>query len=118
MKRLGFASFVTAMSTGFTLLFSIGAGHILLVASMMPDMGKQMSQSQCQSSCTSQSPVANPGQKINIDNKDIEPRPVEPYYLVFTSVGWSTTLLLSAYLLRHLRWRPPNIFKLNVNYQF
>jgi hypothetical protein len=85
---------------------------------MMPDMGKQMTQNQCQTSCTTQTNPAAPGQKINVEEKDIEPQPAEPYYLAFIGVGWSVVILISAYLLRHLRWRPPDIYKLNVNYQF
>jgi len=57
-------------------------------------------------------------QKTVVDDKDIEPQPTEPYYAAFISVGWSLVILISAYLLRHLRWRPTDLYKLNVNYQF
>lgn len=110
---------VTGIASFFVLLFGIGAGHAMLAGSAMLGMGKQMAQNQCQSSCASQSNVVTPGQRVKVDDKDIEPRPVEPYYLAFISIGWTIAITISAaYLLRHLRWRPPDLFKLNVNFQF
>lgn len=99
------------------LLFGFG-GNITLLMRLMPDMGKQMSQNQCQSSCSSQSNTVADSQETTIDEKDIEPQPAEPYYLAFMGAGWSLVLLLSVYLLRHLHWRPPDIYKLNSVYRF
>ncbi len=109
---------LAGISSLFVLLFGVGAGHALATTSAMPNMGKQMNQNQCQSSCSSQSNTAIDSQKTTIDEKDIEPQPAEPYFLAFMGVGWSLILLLSVYLLRHLNWRPPDIYKLNSVYRF
>ena len=80
-----------------------------------------MPSSQCQSSCTYPQTPANNATKPQdlIENRDKYPLPAEPYYLAFIGIGWSTAVaILTAYLLRQLHWRPPDIFKLNVNYQF
>lgn len=109
---------VAGFLTFFALLFGVGAAHSMLTASAMPDMGKQMAPNQCQTACTSQQIFAAP-----IHNKqkqqDKEPQAAEPYYLAFIGVGWATTITISAaYLLGYLRWRPPDLLKLNVSYKF
>lgn len=102
-----------------TLLLGGGIGHAAFAASPMPGMGKQMPQSQCQSSCSSQSTVAAPGQRVDVEDKDTEPQPAEPYYLAFMGVGWTTIITVAAaYLIKYLRWRPPDLYKLHVNYRF
>jgi hypothetical protein len=117
MMRQRLLTAVVGVASFFTLLFGVGAGHSMLTATAMPNMGKQMPQGQCQSSCTPQSNTAIDSQKTVIEDKDIEPQPAEPYYLAFMGVGWSLVLLLSVYLLRHLHWRPPDLYKLNSVYR-
>lgn len=102
----------------FALLLGVGAGHTLLTASSMSSMDKDMSGSLCQSSCNTQFNPVVPEQKVRKDEEDNTPQPEEPDFLRFMGVGWSLTLLASASLLRHLRWKPPDIFKLNVAYRF
>ncbi len=102
----------------FILLFGIGAGHALLTASAASPMDKEMNRSQCQASCVSQFNSAAPEQKLVIEDRDTEPEPPEPYYLAFMGVGWSLFIFLTASLLRHLHWRPPDIIKLQVAYRF
>lgn len=109
-STIGLASFLT-------LLLGVGAGHTLLTASAMPSMGNQMPQSQCQLSCTSQADTGLHSDKTAVADKDIEPQSAEPYYLAFMVVGWSLVLLLSVYLLHHLHWRPPDLYKLNSVYR-
>lgn len=119
MLKQRFLAAGIGVATLFTLLFGVGAGagHSFAATSMMSDMGKRMAQNQCQSSCSSQSTVAAPGQRVDVEDKDIEPQPAEPYYLAFIGVGWTTIVLAAAYLLRHLRWRPPDLYKLNSVYR-
>jgi hypothetical protein len=109
---------IVGVSSLFTLLFGVGAGHSLLSASMMPDMGKQMTQNQCQSSCTPQANNVIDSQRTVINDKDIEPQPIEPYYLAFMGVGWSLVLSLGFYLLWYLRWKPPDLISLYGVYRF
>ena len=118
MMRQRLLAAIVGIPSFFALLFGIGAGHALLTSSAMAAMGEQMTQNQCQSSCLSQTNVIAPERKIEIDDKDIKPQPTEPYYLAFMGVGWSIVLLVSAYLLRHLHWRPPDIVKLTAAYRF
>ncbi len=108
---------VVSVASFFTLLFGIGAGHALVTASATPNMGKQMPPGQCQSSCTPQANTVIDSQKTIIEDKDIDPLPAEPYYLAFMGVGWSLVLLFGAFLLRHLQWRPPDLYKLNSVYR-
>ncbi len=114
MKRSILLRFAAIFSAGFALLFSIGAGHSVIL--IEPTHG--MTATQCQSSC----PTATIQVRKNehqLEDKELEPQPAEPYYLSFIKLNWLIIPLVSAaYLLKHLRWRPPDIFKLNVNYQF
>jgi len=109
---IGAASFIT-------LVFGISTGHAL-AASISPSMNKQMSQAQCQSSCTKQSQnTVTQNIKTEVDGKDIEPQPTEPYYLAFMGVGWTSLVTIAAaYLIKYLNWHPPDLFKLNVTYRF
>jgi len=112
---------VVALSSSLTLFFGIGAGHtIAAVTSMHDTMNQKMTTNQCQSSCTPQSSTVLASQKSEAEiDKDKDPQPAEPYYLAFRDIGWTTILAVAAaYLLRYLRWRPPDLFKLNVNYRF
>jgi len=117
MKRARYLSFIAGIASFFLLLFGVGAGHAMLTSSVMPNMGKQMAQNQCQSSCTPQANNVIHSQKTVIDDKDIEPQPTELYYLAFIGLGWAFVILTGSFLLRHLRWRPPDLYKLNVAYR-
>ena len=116
--RQRFLSAIVGTVSLITLLFGVGPSHSLMAAASMSDMGQQMTQNQCQTSCTSQSNPVTPGQRVNVEEKNIEPQPAEPYYLAFMGVGWSIVIIVAGFLLWHLRWRPPDIFKLNVAYRF
>ncbi len=97
------------------LLFSTNLGHTALGRSM-----GTMPSNQCQSACINQQIPANATKSQDVlKDKDINPEPREPYYLAFIGVGWTTTIAIAAvYLLGYLRWRPPDLVKLNVNYRF
>lgn len=118
MKRRQLLHLLATIPAFLVLLFGVGAGHALLTSSAMSVMGEQMPQSQCQSSCISQTNVAAPERKIEVADKDIEPQPAEPYYLAFMGVGWSIVIIVAGFLLWHLRWRPPDLYKLNSVYRF
>ena len=109
---------LTGLFLGFAIFFGTGAGHALLSAAAMPDMNT-MGTGSCQAACTPQTqPVAiRPTSEINEQN--VDPQPAEPYYLAFIGVGWATVITIAAaYLLKYLRWRPPDLFKLHVAYRF
>ncbi len=108
---------VIGIESFLTLVFGVGPGHSLAAAATMPNMAKQMPQNQCQSSCSAQHNVATINGKTVVEDKDLEPQPAEPYYLMFMGVDWSTAILLSGYLLWHLLWRPPDLVKLYANYR-
>ena len=98
------------------LLFGGNFVHVTLSHSMAA-----MPSGQCQSNCSfSQAPAdisTKPGDILR--DKDIEPRPAEPYYLAFMGVGWTMVITVAAlYLSRYLRWRPPDLYKLNATYRF
>lgn len=121
MKRVSLPKLILALSSGLTLFFGVGVGHTLAAATTMQGMMSQkMPTGQCQSSCTPQSSTTLAIQKSDIElDKDKEPRPAEPYYLAFMGVGWTTVITLAAaYLFGYLRWRPPDLYKLNVAYRF
>ncbi len=118
--RRGFLTSVVGIATFITLLLGVGSIQPL-IANNMPGMGKQMSQSQCQSSCTTQQHTIAATLYENKQEKDKEdtPQPAEPYYMAFTGAGWSLILTaFVAYILRRLCWRPPDLVKLYANYRF
>lgn len=103
---------LAGLSSLVVVLLGAGAGHAYASATMMPVMSRQMPQNQCQSSCSPQNANAIVSGVTTVKDKDINPPVTEPYYLAFVGVGWSTVIILAAYLLRHLYWRPPDLFKL------
>lgn len=75
----------------------------------------------CIAACASQSSfqLNNIQNKLGREDQEPDPEPAEPYYLAFIGVGWTITVTITAaYLFGFLRWRPPDLFKLNVSYRF
>lgn len=104
---------------GLALFLSAAPGHALFGGLQMSAMGKPMSQSQCQASCGNHGAPVVEVQKVEVNKKETEPQPTDPLPVLFTGVGWTTvTLPTVAYLLSHLRWRPPDLFTLNAAYRF
>lgn len=99
------------------LLLSANIQHSQAASNMSPD---SMNASDCLSSCNSR----NQPTEVLLSNREIdkdkerEPEPVEPYYLQFIDFAFAISTVSAAYFLRHLRWRPPDIYKLNVVYRF
>lgn len=126
MKRFRFSRLTLAAATLLIALFGISAGRSFATSPVMPHMPmpRHMSQGPCQTSCGSQSaqqsqPIAPERTTIEVDDQNLKPQPADPYYLAFMGVGWTTVITIAAaYLIKYLRWRPPDLFKLNVNYQF
>ena len=115
MKRK-LSKFVASLLALPVLLFAGNLVHVTFNHSM-----SAMPSGQCQSSCTtSQTPADTATKPVDIlKDKDLEPQPVEPYYLAFMGVGWTTVIAIAAaYLFGYLRWRPPDLYKLNVSYRF
>lgn len=102
------------------LLISTNTRH-LVMASPMPDMMRDAPAniSDCLSACGSQlqPTVAAINQHEVEKEKEPKPAPAEPYYLQFLQFAPVAVLISAAYLLRHLRWRPPDIYKLNAVYR-
>ncbi len=96
LRQRLFTIFSTTLLVG--LFLATGVGYSPMATSTMPEMGKQMSQSQCQSSCTQQTGTIVNNLKTVLSEKDIEPQPAEPYYLAFLGVGWSLIISLGFYL--------------------
>ncbi len=122
MKRLLIVKLFAVLSLGLALFF--GAGHIFVAAITMHGViDPKMPASQCQSSCIPQSSTiltSKTSKKSETElDRDLDPQPAEPFYVTFVGVGWITAAIISTtYLMRYLRWRPPDLFMLNVNYQF
>lgn len=95
-----------------------GSAPFSTLVSQQTDMRMDMAASQCQASCNPQQITAAPASNAQEEKqKDKEPQLAEPYYLAFIGVGWSATLVLAAYLLRHLKWRPPDLITLFGTYR-
>lgn len=75
--------------------------------------------SECLSLCTSraQAPEVLPGQKDKEADSEPKLRPAENYYLQFASLTAVVAPVTAASLLKHLRWRPPDLFKLFSNFR-
>lgn len=104
-----------------TVLLGIGAVNPAFAnpAHMSDMMSHKMAPTQCQASCISRSsnPVTSNISQREVE-KDIEPKPAEPYYLAFMGVGWTTTITVAAaYIRKYLNWRPPDLYKLNAVYR-
>lgn len=96
------------------LVFSTSFGHAVIGRSMTGMLG-----SRCQTICPQQTLATRIKPQELLRNKNLEPDPQEPFYLAFIGVGWTTAIALAtSYLLKYLRWRPPDLFKLNVSYRF
>lgn len=90
------------------------------MAAPMPDMmNGQTKVSDCLSACGSQhqTVVSSINQRESEKEKEPTTEPAEPYYLQFLQFAPVLILLSSAYLLRHLRWKPPDIYKLCAVYR-
>ena len=110
---------LTSLFLGFAVFFGTGAGHALLSLATMSDMGGNMATGSCQSACTPQTQPVAVRPTSEIDKQNIDPQPVEPYYLAFIGVGWTTVITVAAvFLFKYLGWRPPDLYKLNVVYRF
>ena len=117
--KLRLPHLAVALLAGFTLFFGTGAGHALLNEATMSGMSHSMPSGSCQAACTPQAQPVLTRPVSEIDERDIDPQPAEQYYLAFIGVGWALVITIAAaYLLKYLRWRPPDIFKLNVAYRF
>ena len=124
MKRLLFSRLTLGVAVLLIALFGISVGRSLNSAPTMPHMPQNMAQGQCLSSCGIQhaqqpQPIAPERTTVEVDDQNLKPQPADPYYLAFIGVGWTTVITVTAaYLIKYLRWRPPDLYKLNVNYQF
>ena len=117
--KLRLRHLLTSLFLGSAVFFGTGAGHALLSAAAMSDMGGNMATGSCQAACTPQTQPVAVRPTSEIKEQNIDPQPAEPYYLAFIGVGWALVITVAAaYLLKYLRWRPPDIFKLNVAYRF
>jgi hypothetical protein len=124
MKTL-LKSFARVMLLSTILAFSILFTPFIRVSyastSMKVMMPKQGANGNCVTVCGSQNTVHfNDIQRKQVDeDKEPSPEPAEPYYHAFMGVGWATVITVAAaHLFKYLRWRPPDLYKLNVNYQF
>lgn len=100
------------------LLLSGNIQHSQAASNMSSD--HMMSAGDCLSSCNSRnqlSEVLLSNREIDKD-KEKEPQTAEPYYLQFINFAFTVSIVSAAYLLRYLRWRPPDLYKLNVVYRF
>lgn len=110
--------FLLGAVTALVLLAGIGPVHSVLMTKSMPGMDTGIQSTYCQSSCISGQQIAPERLQSEKEDED-EPQPAKPYYLAFISVGWSMTITVAAvYLFKYLRWRPPDIYKLNACYRF
>ncbi|SRR6266702_171145 len=123
MKRLRFSRLALGMAILLITFFGISAGRSFATPPAM-SMPQNMPQDQCQTSCDSQhaqpsSPSATHPTTVEVDEPNVDPQPIEPSYLAFIGVGWITVITAgAALLLRYLRWRPPDLYKLNAVYRF
>lgn len=109
-------SLVAALFVLPLLLISTNTRHQVM-ASPMPDMMNNVTNTKindCISSCGSQyqPTVSAINQRELEKEKEPKPQPAEPYYLQFLKFAPYIAVIGTAYLLRHLRWRPPDLFML------
>ena len=117
--KLFLRTFARVVPFAALLLFSVLLTPFIRVNHASPSMKSMMSKpeagSNCVIICTRQTPVQfNDIQRKQVEeDEDPAPEPAEPYYLAFMGVGWTTAITIAAaYLLKYLRWRPPDIFSM------
>lgn len=119
--KFRFASLLSAILVLPLFFISTGSQHQSMASPMPEHMSTSMDKkvSDCLSACGNQyQPTVTAINQREVEKeKEPKPAPAEPYYLAFMGVGWSLILLLSVYLLRHLHWRPPDLYKLNSVYR-
>lgn len=119
--RFRVTSLLTALLVLPLLIISTSTRHQVM-ASPMPDMmmNAPTKVSDCVSACGSQfqPTVTAINQREDEKEKEPKPEPAEPYYLQFLQFAPFIVLISAAYLLRHLRWRPPDLINLNAAYRF
>lgn len=124
MKRLYLSRVTIGIATLLIVLFSVSAGRSLAATPAMQHMPQNMPQGQCQTSCDSQrtqpsQPTATRPTNVEVDEQNVDPQPIEPYYLAFIGFGWTTVITIAAiFLFKYLGWRPPDLHKLNAVYRF
>lgn len=106
------------------LLFSVLASPFIRVNHASPEMKAMMSKPQASTNCVTVCTRQTSVQFNDLQRKQAEedekpsPEPAEPYYLAFMGVGWTTVITIAAaYLIKYLRWRPPDIFSLYSYYR-
>lgn len=111
-----FAIFCTSLA----LFFSLSVSSMFISAPPMGGMDmKQMDSNPCQANCNLQSQPTAWRPATILKEEDIDPQPAKPYYIAFIGVGWIVTVYVAAtYLLKYLRWRPPDFIKLYSIYRF
>lgn len=102
------------------LIGSVSQPHAM--ASTMPEAMTNMTSSQlsdCLSACGSQlqNTISAINQREVDKEKEPNPRPAEPYYLQFLKFVPYVALISAAYLLKYLRWRPPDFIMLYGTYR-
>ena len=90
--------------TSLVLLVSSPISALVNMASMHDMMPKN----QCQSSCSVQSPIANQATRNDINDKDVEPQPAEPFYISLVVFGSIATVIAIILKLHRAQWPPPN----------
>lgn len=116
------ASHLTRLLAAFFLLpfLLLGSGGLHMQASAHSTHSSMASSDKdCLSLCTSRlnTPEAVLGSRE--EDKDNEPKPGFSvlYYLQFTRLANASERIGNDRLLKHLQWRPPDLFKLYANYR-
>lgn len=99
-----FTVLVLGMLTSASLLFTGSIGAVVNMSSMHDMMPKN----QCQSSCGVQSPVSSQAVRNDVEDKDVEPQPSEPFYLSLIVFGSTATAVAIVLKLYRSQWPPPN----------
>lgn len=103
------------------LLLGTTAWHGLLMPTPPNLAPEPMALNECLSACGNQlqSGLVGINQREEEKEKEPRPEPAEPYYLAFLGAGWTTLVFVAAqYLQKYLRWRPPDLYTINVSYRF
>ena len=114
-------SFLAALFVLPLLLINTNTRHQVM-ASPKPDMmmNAPTKVNDCVSACRSQvQPTVTAINQREVEKeKEPKPEPAEPYYLQFLQFATLIVLINAAYLLRYLRWRPPDLVKLHTAHRF
>lgn len=111
-----FKKYLNIFAASIVLVIAVSMAGFFKMANAVEHQPLSKGANQCETSC----PTLPAGSRLEdeADENEKQPQPftTEPYYSQFMVVTFAS-VALSSVLLRHMRWRPPDLYKLTARFQ-